>query len=59
MGAISSSSSVKAKSRFVFEGKKAVKDPELFKKGCYFEPTDTIAWLIGNTDYNQLRMAGK
>jgi len=33
-------------------------DPELLANNHYFVPTQTIAWIIGVSDYTAVRLSG-
>lgn len=58
MGVSNSSGSVSANSTDAkYTGPKPIQDPYHVKNKHYFEPTYNIAWLIGNTDYSNVRMA--
>lgn len=33
--------------------------PDYKEENRYFEPTETIAWIIGNSEYDNIRDAGE
>ena len=40
-----------------WQGKKPTMDLEELEEGRIFEPTETVAWILGNSDYSEVRLA--
>ena len=40
-----------------WQGKKPTMDLEELEEGRIFEPTETVAWILGNSDYSEVRQA--